>query len=93
MECQELPGDNKQRSVCYIQAKSASARTLDLPGLFLWHLIQLAFPTMYCINGIPAIQILLRLQRRLLLSSITSREREDYGSVGHIKAMDSMRIV
>jgi len=40
---------------------------------------------MYCINGTSDTQILLLSLQRLHLSSNTSRETEDYGSVGHIK--------
>lgn len=61
------------------------ARTLNLPSLYLWHLILLVFPIMYCINGTLAIQFRPWLLPRLLLSSITSKEREEFGSVANIK--------
>ena len=61
------------------------ARTLNLPGLFLWYLTLLVFPIMYCSNGIQATQFRPWLLQRLPMSSITSKERGEYGSVAHIK--------
>ena len=60
------------------------ARTLNLPGLYLWHWT-LVFPIMYCLNGILATQYLPLLLQRLTMISITSKERGEFGSVAHIK--------